>query len=201
MRQHLTLGLAAGFLLGVLPGVAMAQSVSVSRSVLENQPYTLIYPDPMVASGGLDAPVVINHPDAPLQCSMSIVPVEDSDQWTAEAALASLDDGDVTAGWAESFPGFTLMNKSVVEYQSGPALLYDGTSTDSPMGMPLTIVHTETVDSGRGYTLDCYYDTAGEAQLRPLVDFIIANFSTSSGAGCCVGAEPETAEDATASPQ
>ena len=52
MRQHPALGLAAGLLLGVLPGLAMAQSVSVSRSVLENQPYTLIYPDPMVASGG-----------------------------------------------------------------------------------------------------------------------------------------------------
>ena len=200
MRQHPTLGLAAGLLLGVLPGVAMAQSVSISRSVLENQPYTLIYTDPMVASGGLDAPVVINHPDAPLQCSMSIVPVEDSD-WSAETALSSLDDGEVVAGWAETFPGFTLGNKAVVAYQSGPALLYDGTSTDSPMGMPLTIVHTETVNGARGYTLDCFYDTAGETQLRPLVDFIIANFSTAADAGCCIGAQPAPAEDEAVTPQ
>ena len=186
MRHHPTLGIATTILLGALPSVAMAQTVSVTRSVLENQPYTIIYPEPMVASGGIDAPVVINHPDAPLQCSMTIVPVEDS-TWTAETALSSLGDAEVAAGWSDSFPGFTVTSKQVVNYQSGAALRYDGTTTGSPMGMPLTVVHTETVDSGRGYTLDCFYDTAGEAQLRPVVEFIVANFSTRSDAGCCVG--------------
>jgi hypothetical protein len=37
--------------LGLLPAVALAQSVNVSRSILANQPYTLIYPDTMIASG------------------------------------------------------------------------------------------------------------------------------------------------------
>lgn len=180
--------------LGLLPAVALAQSVNVSRSILANQPYTLIYPDTMIASGEAGGTVTINHPNAPLQCDLTIVPVEDT-EWTAEGALASLDDGEVTASWAETFAGFTLGTKATTAYQSGTALIYEGTSTDSPMGVPLTIVHTETVDAGRGYTLDCLFATDVAAQARPIVNFIVANFSTRSDAECCIGAtvdEPAT---------
>ena len=70
-------------------------------------------------------------------------------------------------------------------------MIYEGTSTDSPMGIPLTIVHTETVSDGLGYALDCLFDTTQAEQARPIVDFIIANFSTSAEAECCVPTPPE----------
>jgi hypothetical protein len=68
------------------------------------------------------------------------------------------------------------------------------------MGIPLTIVHTEAVDAGRGYTLDCLFATEIAAQARPIVDFIIANFSTRSDAECCVGAEAKSVETAPIAP-
>jgi hypothetical protein len=186
MNLRPAIGCLAAISMMLAPGAALAQNINVTRSILLEQPYTLIYPDTMVASGGADEPVTINHPDAPLQCDLSIVPVEDT-SWTAGSALSSLVDEDVTAGWSETFPGFTLGTKTTTAYQSNTALLYDGTSTDSPMGMPLTLVHTETVDRGRGYALDCIFATDAAAQARPIVDFIIANFSTRSDAECCVG--------------
>ena len=167
------------------PGLALAQDISITRSTLPDQPFTLIYPNTMQASGGVDRPVTINNPNAPLQCNMSYVPVEQTD-WTPESALASLVDADVEAGWRDTFPGFVLGTKGTTAYQSNPALIYEGTSTDSPMGVPLTIVHTETVSQGLGYTLDCLFDTTQAEQARPIVDFIIANFSTSAEAECCV---------------
>lgn len=178
----------AALSMGLLPAAAYAQSVNVTRSILQDQPYTIIYPDFMIPSGGATEPLSLTHPSVPLQCDITIVPVEDT-TWSADSALASLDDGEVAASWARTFPGFTLSSKSTTPYQSGAALLYDGQSTDSPMGIPLTIVHTETVDSGRGYTLDCLFATEVTQQARPIVDFIIGNFSTRSDAECCVGAE------------
>lgn len=195
MNLRPAIGLVAATALALTPAVAFAQSVNVTRSILPDEPYTLIYPDTMTASGGAGEPLVINHANAPLQCDLTIVPVEDT-AWTAESALASLVDADVVAGWSATFPGFALGSKATTAYQSNTALIYDGTSTDSPMGVPLSIVHTETVDDGRGYTLDCYFATDVTAQARPLVDFIIANFSTRSDAECCIGAvvaeEPAT---------
>ncbi len=72
-------------------------------------------------------------------------------------------------------------------------VIYEGTSESSPMNVPVTLVHTETVASGRGYALDCIYATSVAEQIRPLVDFIVANFATRSDAECCIGAtaEPE----------
>ncbi|HTN63683.1 MAG TPA: hypothetical protein VL147_19370 [Devosia sp.] len=173
----------------LLPVTAYAQSsVSVTRSILPDQPYTLIYPDIMTASGGGADPLTINHPDAPLQCDVEVVPVVADSTWTPDSALASFDDTAVAASWTESFPGFTVAAKGKIAYQSGPALIYDGQSTNSPMGVPLTIVHTETVDAARGYVLDCLFATSVAEQVRPIVDFIIANFSTKADAECCIGA-------------
>ncbi|WDR03714.1 hypothetical protein PSQ19_06560 [Devosia algicola] len=183
-------------LLATSPASAQSISVSVSRSILADQPYTLIYPDFMIATGAAGEPVTINHPEAPLQCTSEIVQVEDTG-WTAQSALDNLDEGEVVKGWIDRFPGFTITNKAITRYQSGDALLYEGTSTDSPMDMPLTIVHTETVDGPRGYSLDCLYATEYEQQARPIVNFIIANFSTHSDADCCVGMKVED----TATPQ
>lgn len=188
------------FAAALLPATAFAQSVSLTRSILPDQPYTLIYPEAMTASGGGADPLTINHPDAPLQCDLEIVPVEDTG-WTADGALSALNDTEVAAGWTQTFPGFTVATKGTTAYQSGPALIYDGQSTNSPMGVPLTIVHTETVDSGRGYSLDCLFATSVAAQARPIVDFIIANFSTKADAECCIGAVAEPTTDPAPLPQ
>ena len=188
MKPNGVLAVLAGFGLGLTPAMALAESVNISRSIFTNQPYTLIYPDTMVASGGIDGPIIINHPNAPLQCELSVVPVDD-DGWSAETALGALDEEEVAAAWSDTLPGFTLGAKGTAAYQDAKALLYEGTSKDSAMGMPLTLVHTETVSEGRGYALDCLFATEASQQARPVVDFIIANFSTHADAECCVGVD------------
>ncbi|UYO00625.1 MAG: hypothetical protein KIT02_05265 [Devosia sp.] len=188
MKTHWPLAVLVSLTTALMPAAGFAQNVNVTRSILPDQPYTLIYPEPMVASGGAGEPVTVNHPNAPLQCTMVVVPVEDT-AWSAETALAELGDSEVNAAWGETLPGFALGAKATTAYQDATALLYDGASTDSPMGVPLTLVHTETVTNGRGYVLDCMFATEVAAQARPIVDFIIANFATRSDANCCVGAE------------
>lgn len=185
----------------LLPVGAYAQSdVTVTRSILPDQPYTLIYPAVMTATGGAADPLTINHPDAPLQCSVTIVPAVTDTNWTPDSALADFDDAKVAATWTESFPGFTVASKGTTAYQSGPALIYEGQSTNSPMGVPLTIMHTETVDGGRGYVLDCLFATEVAEKARPIASFIIANFSTKADAECCVGAEVAPEPTAPAAP-
>lgn len=191
MRSKRFLAVVAGLGALAMPVAALGQSVNVTRSIFADQPYTLIYPEGMVAVGGAGEPLTINHPDVPLQCDLSVVPVEDTG-WTAEAALAGLDAAEVTAAWSETFPGFTLGNSGTKPYQDATALYYEGTSESSPMNVPISLVHTETVASGRGYALDCIYATSAAEQVRPAVDFIVANFSTRSDADCCVGVTPET---------
>lgn len=191
MRSKRYLAIVVGLGAVAIPVAALGQSVSVTRSIFADQPYTLIYPDVMMASGGAGEPLVINHPNAPLQCDLSIVPVEET-QWTAEAALSEIDAAAVTASWAETFPGFALGSSGTTQYQDATALIYEGTSESSPMNVPVTVVHTETVASGRGYALDCIYATSVAEQIRPVVDFIVANFATRSDAECCIGATAET---------
>lgn len=177
MRHAPAIGglLALSFCL--LPVAAPAQALTIDGSPLPDQPYTLIYPDVMATSGEIGGPVTINHPGLPLQCVLTVVPVEDTG-WTAEGALAALDPSAVAAGWNETFPGFTLGASLVTRYQSNPALQYEGTSAGSDEGGAITLVHTETVEAGNGYTLDCFYATELAAEARPIVDAIIANFST-----------------------
>lgn len=169
----------AGLVAGLAAATAQAQDISISRSSNPDVPFTLIYPSTMVASGDAQDMLTLNHPNAPLQCQLSIVPVEDT-SWTAEDALATLDVTDVASGWAETFPGFSIGETGTRPYQDATALFYNASSLGSPMGVPLDIVHTETVANARGYVLDCLYDSSVEQQARPIVDFILSNFATSS---------------------
>lgn len=196
--KHSAVATLAVFGLVLAPALASAQTINVTRSILPDTPYTLIFPEPMVAADGSVDPVsiTINHPEAPLQCDMRVVPVEDTG-WTAESALAALDDTEIAASWAEIMPGFALNSKGTTAYQDATALIYDGSSPESAMGVPLTVVHTETVSNGRGYVLDCLYASAEAERARPIVDFIIANFATRSDANCCIGAEVATDSELT----
>lgn len=189
MTSKRLFAVAVGLGAAAMPMAALGQSVNISRSIFADQPYTLIYPEAMVARGGAGEPVTINHPDVPLQCELNIVPVEDIG-WTAESALSSFDAEAVAQAWAESLPDLAIAESGTTAYQDATALFYEGTSQDSPMGMPITLVHSETVAEGRGYALDCFYGTEVGEQVRPLVDFIIANFATRSDAECCLGVEP-----------
>ncbi|MHA6690232.1 hypothetical protein [Devosia sp. A449] len=181
MRLSPAIGCLAAIFVSLVPVSAFAQNLTVTGSPLPDQPYTLIYPEMMVASGEPGGPLTINHPGAPLQCVLTVVPVEDTG-WTAEGALAALDEATVTAGWSDTFPGFVLGARSITNYQSNAALMYEGTSTESPQGGPLTLVHTETVANDNGYTLDCIFATEVAGEARPMVDSIIANFSTEQDA-------------------
>ncbi|SFC59486.1 hypothetical protein [Devosia psychrophila] len=163
--------------LSFVPVTAFAQNAGISGSPLPDQPYTLIYPEVMVTGGEAGGPLTINHPAMPLQCVLAVVAVEDT-TWTADGALASLDYPVVSEGWNDTLPGFTLGASKVTNYQSNPALQYEGASTGTAENGPVTLVHTETVDTGNGYTLDCFYPTEVAAQARPIVDSIVANFST-----------------------
>ncbi|MBU1307068.1 MAG: hypothetical protein KKF33_16310 [Alphaproteobacteria bacterium] len=181
MTMKPAMGCLAAMTFLFVPVASYAQTINMTGSPLPDQPYTLIYPEPMAATAEAGGPLTINHPTMPLQCILTVVPADDAG-WTADGALAALDDAAVTAGWASTLPGFALTNKAVTAYQSNPALLYEGASTDSPQGVPLNVVHTETVSDGNGYTIDCIYATASAAEARPIVDFVLANFSTQQDA-------------------
>lgn len=161
----------------LVPVAAFAQQGGISGSPLPDQPYTLIYPEVMTSSGEVGGPLTINHPEMPLQCVLAVIPVEDT-SWTAESALASLDATAVAAGWNQTLPGFVLGASLVTNYQSNPALQYEGASAGSGDTGPVTLVHTETVDGGNGYSLDCFFPSEVAETARPIVDAIIANFST-----------------------
>lgn len=167
--------------ISLMPMSAFAQTTAgISGSPLPDQPYTLIYPDVMVTSGEVGGPLIINHPTMPLQCVLTVVPVEDTG-WTVDSALAALDVTAVAAGWQSTLPGFSVLESRATAYQSGPALLYQGTS-QGETGTTVTLVHTETVSGGNGYTLDCFFSTEEALAAGPIVDNIIANFSTAQDA-------------------
>ena len=180
MSLRPALGVLAALTMSLIAGSALAQEQAAfgsSGSPLPEQPYTLIYPTVMVPGGEAGGPVVINHPDLPLQCVLAVIPVDDT-TWTADGALAALDAATVAEGWNETLPGFVLGASQLTNYQSGVALQYEGASAGTDETAPVTLVHTETVAAGNGYTLDCFYPSDAVAQARPIVDSIIANFST-----------------------
>lgn len=183
VERKLILSLATACV-ALSPALAHAQDIGVARSDTPDLPYTIFFPQPMATAGGAGEPLLINHPAAPLQCSLEVVPVEEPG-WTPQGALDMLDEAQIATAWEETLPGFGISNTQVVQYRDAQALLYEGGSLGSNLGMPLTLVHTESVAEGRGYVLDCLYATAEAEQARPFVDFIIANFSTRQDTECC----------------
>src|SRR5690606_7000355 len=103
-----------------------------------------------------------------------------------ETALSSLDVNGIVAGWAPDFPGFRVTGQSITQFQSGPALMFEGESDDSPFGTPLRVVHAEAVDGGRFYAVECMVELGEADDARPMIDFLIANFSTRSDGTCCI---------------
>lgn len=168
------------------PVLAQAQ-VIVDRGLTDDLPYTAIYPDVLnaVDDGSPETILTLQHPGAALQCDFFAVPGA-QEGWTAEDALASLDVAGIEATWAPQFPGFEVTGQSVTRFASGPALLYEGASENSPLDIPAAVVHAEAVDNGRTYVVECLLDQAIAADARPMIDFIIANFSTRSDAQCCI---------------
>lgn len=164
-----------------------AVTMVIDRGLTDDLPYTAIYPNALqsVDDGNPETILTLRHPSVPLQCDFFAVS-GGPETWTAEAALEALDVAGIEAAWTPSFPGFRLTGQSVTEFASGPALLYEGQSDNSPFAMPLTIVHAEAVAGGRTYAVECLLAQDIAAEARSMIDFIIANFSTNSDGQCCI---------------
>jgi hypothetical protein len=189
IRRLLVAGVATIFV-----GSAIAQEqVTITRGADPSLPFTIIYPDVLrpVEDGSATTILTLRHPDAPLQCDIFSV-AGAAGGWTAENALANLDTGGIEESWGTAFPNFRIVEQRLVDLASGPALLYEAESDDSPLGVPLRIVHAETIDNDRTYVVECLIERSVAEAARPLVDFLIANFSTRSDGECC--ADP-TASD------
>lgn len=171
-------------------GMSLAQDqtqVVIDRGLTEDIPYTAIYPSVLrsVDDGSSATILTLQHPDAPLQCDVFAVPGAEAG-WTAEAALDKLDIPGIEATWVPDFPGFKVVAKSVTQFASGPALLYEGESDNSPLGVPLRIVHAQAIAGNLTYAIECLMEKSIAGDARPLVDFVIANFSTRSDGKCCI---------------
>ena len=181
--------LCAALSAAVAPVLAQEQAVQmiIDRGLTDDLPYTAIYPDVLrsVDDGSPETILTLQHPGAALQCDFFAVP-DTRTAWQAEEALSSLDVASIEATWAPQFPGFRITGQSVTRFASGPALLYQGESDNSPLGVPATVVHAEVVDAGRTYAVECLLESAIVGEARPMIDFIIANFSTRSDGQCCI---------------
>lgn len=189
--RHVALATA---LWGIVVAPAFAQSpVRVDRGLTEDLPYTAFYPSILrsVDDGNSETILTLRHPDAVIQCDVFAVQGA-PDGWTAENALKNLDVPGIEATWAPDFPGFSVTAQSIARFASGPALLYEGASDNSPMGIPVIVVHAEAVDGGRTYAVECLSDRTLATEARPMIDFIVANFSTRSDGQCCI--DPANAE-------
>lgn len=151
------------------------------------RPFTVIYPDVLrVIDDGSDVTVItLQHPNAIMQCDALVGDGAPAD-WTAESALANLNTGEIISTWSPDFPGFRITNQSTTNFQSGPALIYEAEADNSPFGVPAKIVYAEAVDGGRNYAIQCIVDLSEAADARPMIDFLVANFSTRSDGTCCV---------------
>jgi hypothetical protein len=159
----------------------------IDRGLTDDVPYTAIYPDSLqsVDDGSSETILTVRHPEVLLQCDFFSVAGAPS-SWSADAALASLDVTGIESSWAPNFPGFKLSGQRLAQFASGPALFYEGQSDSSPMGPAVSVVHAETVAGGRSYAVECLVDRSVAADARPMIDFIIANFSTTSDGQCCI---------------
>ena len=181
--------LLASLVLAATPP-ALAQDkveMKILQGVLPERPFTVIYPEVLeVVDDGSDVTVLtLRHPDAVMQCDALVQDGAGAD-WSAERALETLDVDGIVATWAPDFAGFAVTGQSLTRFQSGPALLFEAQSDNSPLGVPLKIVHAEATDGGRFYALECLVERGAADDARPMVDFIIANFSTRSDGTCCV---------------
>lgn len=185
---------AAAAVLGMLaPAIAQDQpapaegtAVKSDRGLTDDRPYTVFYPAVFNTfdDGSETTVITLRHPDAPVQCDVLIVDGA-PDPWNAEAAEQSLDRSVIEASWLTDFPGFQLVSQGVIQFQSGAALIYEGESQGSPLGVPLHIVHAEAADGGRTYAVECLAEKSIATEARPMIDFVLANFSTRSDGECC----------------
>ena len=159
----------------------------IDRGLTDDLPYTAIYPDVLrsVDDGSPETILTLQHPGAALQCDFFAVS-DTRTGWQAEEALASLDVAGIEASWAPQFPGFRIVEQGTTRFASGAALLFVGQSDNSPLGIPATVVHAEAVENGRTYAVECLLDSSIAGEARPMVDFILANFSTNSDGQCCI---------------
>ena len=166
---------------------AVEVTVSVTRGLAVDRPFTVVYPSTMqLVEDGDDVTIAtLDYRGAPVHCDAMIGDGGTAD-WTADTAAANLDRPGTEAGWLEQFPAFAISAVSTVAFQSGPAMFYQGESQSSPFGVPATIFHAEAVDGGRTYIFECIADTTIAAQAKGLVDFLFANFSTRSDGECCI---------------
>jgi len=177
--------------LSVVGGPVLAQEnqvqMIIDRGLTDDLTYTVIYPNVLqsIDDGNAETILTLQHPAAPLQCDFFAVPGA-ADGWTAEAALEALDAPGIESTWAPNFPGFTISSRGTTRFASGPALLYEGRSDNSPFNVPMSIVHAEAVEGGRTYAIECLMDQAIAGEARVMVDFIIGNFSTRSDGQCCI---------------
>lgn len=183
------------FALSAISAPTLAQDqpqVVIDRGLTEDLPYTAIYPDILrsVDDGSPATILTLQHPEAPLQCDAFAVQGAEG-SWSAEAALGKLDILGIEATWIPDFPGFKVVSQGLTRFASVPAILYEGESDNSPLGIPLRIVHAEAVDGGRTYAVECLMGKSVAVEARPLVDFVIANFSTRSDGQCCINPADE----------
>ncbi len=179
--------LAAALAMTCAPVAAQEIQMIIDRSLTDDPPYTAIYPDVMQTAddGNPQTILTLHHPNLPMQCDVFVYP-DPPEGWTAEGALAAFDRGSIEAAWAPSYPGFRVTGQSVTRFASGPALRYEGTSDNSPFGAPVGIIHAEAVANDVTYALTCAAATEVVDRSLPLIDVIIANFSTNSQGQCCI---------------
>lgn len=177
-----------------LPSIALAQqevTVNIDRGVLAERPYTVAYPQSFqkVEDGNEESVLTLQHAEAPIQCDV-LVADGAAEGWSADSALSGFDRAAVESTWRSDFADFTITAQQLTGFQSGPALYYEGEARQSPMGFPVKVMHAEAADGGRTYIFECIMDLALAEETRPVVQFMIANFSTRSDAECCVTPRP-----------
>lgn len=179
----------AVLLLAIQPDLALGQqevAVNIDRGVIETRPFTAIYPQSFqqVDDGNEVSVLTLQHAQAAIQCDVLVADGQ-AEGWTAETALSGFDRAAVETTWRADFPDFTITNQGLVDFQSGPALYYEGEAQEGPLGFPVKVMHAEAADQGRTYIYECIMDLALAAEAAPTIAFMLANFSTRSDAECC----------------
>jgi hypothetical protein len=177
--------------LGLLAGPAFAQQdtldVTVARGISEQRPFTAAYPvafSPVEDDNEVTV-LSISHSGAPIRCDIMMAAGQPR-EWSAEAAFSGFDALGIEASWAADFPGFRVVEHTIVNFLSGPALYYRGEAERSPLGFPVAVVHAEATDAGRTYVYECIMSREIAPEAMSTIDFLLANFSTRSDAECCV---------------